>query len=210
MSYYDIFSSSRKPIIPCFFPLFICHTVCFAKMNIPTELTPIWQGWHEADGCSSYVERCYRRLTVKSCYLNSGVLAQGSVSTSQSPYTWIRVCEGHWFKIEDVKLFNSRGKISGMTFPPSGGLYNLNIANINGEETKLELFWEHFSSVQFEVPLPWWCWKSDALVRAEGIGPPLIHSLPRHLLPFCLRYSVFHSLIFMFWSAFFSQCCAPD
>lgn len=37
------------------FSLFICQAVCFVKMNIPTELTPIWQCWHEADGCSSYV-----------------------------------------------------------------------------------------------------------------------------------------------------------
>lgn len=40
------------------------------KTNIPTELTPIWRGWHQADGSGSYVERCYRGLTVKSCYLN--------------------------------------------------------------------------------------------------------------------------------------------
>lgn len=63
------FLHQKKTYHTLFF-LFICHTVCFAKTNIPTELTPIWQGWHEADGCSSYVERCYRRLTVKSCYLN--------------------------------------------------------------------------------------------------------------------------------------------
>lgn len=65
----EIFFESGKPIMP-FLPSFICHTVCFAKVNIPTELTPIRQAWHEADGCSSYVERCYRWLTVKICYLN--------------------------------------------------------------------------------------------------------------------------------------------
>lgn len=65
-----IFYIKKKKSYHTLFFLFICHTVCFDKMNIPTELTPIWRGWHEADGCSSYVERCYRRLTVKSCYLN--------------------------------------------------------------------------------------------------------------------------------------------
>lgn len=64
-----LFNSS---IISCF-PLFICRTVCFAKTNIPTELTPIRQCWHEADGYSSYVERCYHGLTVKICYLNRAV-----------------------------------------------------------------------------------------------------------------------------------------
>lgn len=93
-----------------FFSLFICDAVCFAKMNIPTELTPIWQCWHKADGCSSYAERCYRRLTVKICYLNRVACWHRVECWLLRVYTCeIRLCEGHWYKIEDVKLFNSKG-----------------------------------------------------------------------------------------------------
>lgn len=120
------------------FPLFICHAVCFAKMNIPTELTPIWQGWHEADGCGSYVERCYRRLTVKSCYLNRVACWRGIAC---------RLLRVYARKTEDVKLFNSRERhISS----PSSGPGTLNIANINGNRNKQEVFraFQLFHNVQ--------------------------------------------------------------
>lgn len=194
------------------FSLFICQAVCFVKMNIPTELTPIWQCWHEADGCSSYVERCYRRLTVKICYLNRVACWRRVACRLLSLYTWIRLCEGHWYKTEHVKLFNSRGQIEDITFTCALGVYLiLNIVNLNGGDTKLELFWEHFSSIQFQVFLPWCaqCWKSDVLVRAEGIGLPLIHSLPHHLLSLLLEILSLLLPLFMFWSAI-PECCEPN
>ena len=197
-----------------FFSLFICHAVCFDKMNIPTDLTPIWQRWHEADGFSSYVERCYRRLTVKICYLNRVAC-------------WRRVAcrllrvssrESHAATASDIKLRTSNCLIQKewiwdvTSSYPQEVYVILNIVNLNGGDAKLELFWEHFSSIQFQVPHPWCacCWKSDALVRAEGIAPPLIHSLPRQLLArlpeiLCLSRSLF----LMLWSDI-PQCCVPN
>lgn len=80
-----------------------------------------------------------------------------------------------------------------------------------GGETKVQLFWEHFSSIQFPAFLPWCarCWKSDALVRAEGIDLPLIHSLPHHLLPLSLEILCLSLRVFMFWSAI-PQRCEPN
>lgn len=124
-------SKSRKLIILFFFffflPLFICHAVCFAKMNIPTELTPIWQCWHEADGCISYVERCYCRLTVKICYLNR-VACWRRVACR---LLWVYTCESDCVKATDIKLRMSNCLIQECTvdlkrniFSPSRGLYN--------------------------------------------------------------------------------------
>lgn len=121
-------------------------------MNIPTELTPIWHCWHEADGCSSYVKRCYRRLTVKICYLNRVACWRRVACRLLSQHTWIRLCKGHWYKTELVKLFNSGGQIQDitLTYPPEV-YFILNIVNLNGGETTVELFWEHYSSIQFQV-----------------------------------------------------------